>query len=443
MIRRVIAIAAAALIARVAQAQTTTADGVDAFLRGDYPRAAEIFVPLVSPLRPPDHAAEFFLAAMYENGLGVPVDPMRACALYSRASIDDTGLFGSQAALLLQAASQALGPAGFSECVFLSTVGFDHGLEKTTFQLGPGHWIMWDLTGATVAFDGKERHTNTGLALPGSIFLPLQHVQLMTGPDRQQRRDFVEAFVWHPTVDVRTWSLECRLYEVVRADVVAVGRETLSTASGSRPPSRLPFDLNDVVQLRVNDNGEVEWEAAGTSGTHAMVVESPEAREAGRAREAARAEADKHVPWDRESDPNRRPSLEYADADGCASIFVYAWTAERAEAIAIRADQSLLQLSTEARTFDLAAPQAGLEVTLHVYERALRQWPFCTDVVIGSGAAEVTWRATRGTLSIELPQPTRATIQIRGAEFVNDSGMRVQQIRPITLTANVGRMFGE
>src|SRR5262249_52813813 len=81
MIRRLIAIAAGTLIAAPALAQTTTADGVDAFLRGDYPRAVEIFAPLVSPLRPPDHVAEFFLAAMYENGLGVPVNPMRACAL--------------------------------------------------------------------------------------------------------------------------------------------------------------------------------------------------------------------------------------------------------------------------------------------------------------------------------------------------------------------------
>jgi len=51
---------------------------------------------------------------------------------------------------------------------------------------------------------------------------------------------------------------------------------------------------------------------------------------------------------------------------------------------------------------------------------------------------EATWRAVRGTISIELPQPTRATIHIRGAEFVSDSGARVQQIRPITLTATLG-----
>jgi len=438
MIRCLVATACAMSIAASARAQTT-ADGVDAFLRGDYPRAAEIFTPLVSPLRPPDHVAEFFLAAMYENGLGVPVDPSRACALYSRASVDSTGLFGSQAAPLMQALSQTLGPARFSECVSLSTVGFDHGLEKTTFQLGPGHRVVWDLTGATVSYDGREKHTDTALARTGSIFLPLQHVQLMAGPDRLRRRDFVEAFMWRPTTDVRTWSLEWRLFEVVLDDVVPAGGGALTTAFGSRPPSALPFDLHDVVRLRVNDTGDVECEAAGLTGTRTTVIESPAAREARRTRELARAEAEKHVPWDRLLDTARRPTLAYMEADSCGSLLVYGWTGDRSEAIAIRADENLLQLSTDVRTFDLAAPQGRLEATLHVYERPQRQWWFCTDVLPPPGAVtEATWRAVRGTISIELPQPTLATIHIRGAEFVSDSGARVQQIRPITLTATLG-----
>jgi hypothetical protein len=374
---------------------------------------------------------------MYENGLGVQVDHTRACALYSRASVDDAGLFGSQAAPLMQAVSQILGPAGFNECVLLSTVGFDHDLEKTTVQLGPGHWVVWDLTGATVGYDGKERHIDIGLARTGSIFLPLRQVQLMTGPDRLQRRDFVEAFMWHPTTDVRTWSLECRLYEVVRDDVVELGGETLTTVFGSRPPSPLPFDLDNVVRLRVNDSGDAEWEVAGVSGTRTNVIESPEARDSRRARETARAEADKQVPWDRVLDAARRPTLTYVEADGCFDILVYGWTGDRSEAIAIRADKNVLQLSAQARTFDLAAPQAGLGLTLHMYERALRRWPFCTDAIIGPGPAEVTWHATSGTITIELPQPDRATIQIRGAEFVNDSGAHVRQVRPITLSTTV------
>jgi hypothetical protein len=93
--------------------------------------------------------------------------------------------------------------------------------------------------------------------------------------------------------------------------------------------------------------------------------------------------------------------------------------------------------------------QTGLEVVVHVYERPLRSWPFCTDV----GMSEMTeaWRATRGTVAVELSAPGirgrepnlyRATIRIVGAEFVNSSGVRVKQVRPITLTAIVGWLSG-
>jgi TPR repeat protein len=118
MIRRLVAIAGAMLMtSQAVRAQTTTADGVDAFLRGDYSRAAEILTPLVSPTRPPDHAAEFFLAAMHENGLGVPVDPMRACVLYARVAADNTAVFAAQAGVLLNGVSQLLGPDEVKECL--------------------------------------------------------------------------------------------------------------------------------------------------------------------------------------------------------------------------------------------------------------------------------------------------------------------------------------
>jgi hypothetical protein len=130
-------------------------------------------------------------------------------------------------------------------------------------------------------------------------------------------------------------------------------------------------------------------------------------------------------------------------------VFVYGWSDDGTEAIAVRADKSLLQLSTTAETFDIASTQAGLEVVVHLYERPLSSLPFCTDVRM-SGTTEA-WRATRGTVTIELSAPGvsarqpnlyRATIRIVGAEFVNGSGVRVRQVQPITLTALVGRIFG-
>jgi hypothetical protein len=46
------------------------------------------------------------------------------------------------------------------------------------------------------------------------------------------------------------------------------------------------------------------------------------------------------------------------------------------EVIAVRADKDLLQLSTAPRTFDAAVPLVGLEVSVHVYAQARRNWPF-------------------------------------------------------------------
>lgn len=90
------------MAASPAQAQTSTADGVDAVLRGDYQRAAEILKPIAESWPPRDHVAEFFMATLYESGLGVAADATRACALYGRASVD-TSPFGRQAEALWQA----------------------------------------------------------------------------------------------------------------------------------------------------------------------------------------------------------------------------------------------------------------------------------------------------------------------------------------------------
>ncbi len=67
-----------------AQEQATTADTIDAFFRGDHGRAAEILTAAAEAVQP-DQAAAFLLATMYENGPGVPADPVAACVYYSRA----------------------------------------------------------------------------------------------------------------------------------------------------------------------------------------------------------------------------------------------------------------------------------------------------------------------------------------------------------------------
>jgi TPR repeat protein len=74
--------------------QTATGDGVAALARGDYQHAAEILKPIAEDWRSNDPAAQFFMAGLYETGRGVDPDPLRACALFARASDKYDNPFG-------------------------------------------------------------------------------------------------------------------------------------------------------------------------------------------------------------------------------------------------------------------------------------------------------------------------------------------------------------
>jgi hypothetical protein len=131
-------------------AQTATADGVAALARGEYQRAIEILKPIAEDGRTTDAAAQFFMAGLYESGRGVPLDPLRACALYMRASNNHDSPFGRQASMLLRSKSIARGAEFNDECQLLANLGFDHGFEPVTFQLGPVHFVKWTLSEVTV-----------------------------------------------------------------------------------------------------------------------------------------------------------------------------------------------------------------------------------------------------------------------------------------------------
>jgi hypothetical protein len=60
----------------------------------------------------------------------------------------------------------------------------------------------------------------------------------------------------------------------------------------------------------------------------------------------------------------------------------------------------VLQLSAAPRIFDLANHTPGLEVILHVYERAVGESPMCTAVRL-SGKPPHGWHVTSGTITIE------------------------------------------
>ena len=449
---RLAMIAAAVVIAgSLGRAQTGTAEGVQAFTRGDYQRAAAIFDVLAMKSPRLEPAAAFFLAAMYENGLGVPQDSMRACALYVRASVDSTTPFGRQAGALLDALRRrSLTDEAFEDCLLYASIGFDHRFRPETFVLEPGYSISWDLRGATINYQGTETWVEAPLVQSGSIFVQMQHTELSGGSLRAERRHFIEAWTWQPGEGRQTWKLIWRLFEVAGNKLESVAAEDVTTTSAPEPPTDPSFDVRKFVRLGVNDHGGVEWTVLEGPRAQTQIVEPQAERDAAREKARARKDAEARVDWTRVVDVHRTPSLTYTDADGCGHVFVYGWSADRTEVIGVRADKDLLQLTTTTKMIDAAAQRNGLEVTLHMYEQPVRSWPFCTDIGFPA-AVEETWRMTRGTVAIVLSEPGvvpqapfmyRATITIVGAEFVNSSGVRMTQAHPITLIAIVGWMAG-
>ena len=303
--RRVVNTALVMLVgAALAHAQSATREGVDAFVRGDYRRAAEILKPIAEQSPQPDAVAAFFMAAMYDTGLGIPADPIRACALYLRADGPsfgaDRSLFAAQAMALMTIRRPTLSREAFDACTWMASNGFDHGFEPVTFVLGPGHWIAWDLRGATITYDGREKRINAPLVRNRFVILPLRYTELAVGPTRSAHRHFIEILTWEPTATPREWTLMWSLTEVVRADLKGIGSALLTTMSAPAAPVDRSFDVRTMVRLAVNDDGNAEWSlltgpnrAVTVIETEADRADSEEERRRARAKEAAGLEIDR------------------------------------------------------------------------------------------------------------------------------------------------------
>lgn len=434
--------------------QTGTADGVAALARGDYQHAVEILKPIAEDWRSDDTAAQFFMAGLYEAGHGVPVDPVRACALYMRAMSASDKPFGRVAARLLPALIMR-GDDFNEECQLLANIGFEHGFEPVTFDLGPGHFVEWKLTAATLTHRDSTKRVAMPIPLvPGARFLPLQHTELAAGPTRSLIRHFIEVFVWQPLGLSGSWHLQWQVFEVVRDEMIGIDTPTpVAIVEGDAPPSAKSFNVRKYAVLRVDDEGNAEWAVLSGSHPRTQRIESDAERREVRKTAAARDAALERVDWSRRYDVTREPNMSYVDSDGCGDMLVYGWSADRAETVVVRAENQALGLSMQTATFELARESVNISVEAHVYAAPRREFDFCSDVHMSeAGAVEPEmWRAVAGTITIELSPPgvrahsphlRRATVTLSNVVLRNAAGRTVRVAGPVRLTASVGSVFG-
>ena len=434
----------------VLRAQGDTAAGVAALARGDYQSAARLLQPIAERDTGADPAAQFFLAGMYDAGLGVPQDPLRACALYHRAG-GAREPFATGSMRLMKAGFQRRGAEFFADCQLLGNLGFDHRFVPVTFDLGAGHSIAWTLKGATVSYQARTTRHDMRLAGRGAAFLPLRHTALTSGGPAPRVRHFVEVFLWQAG-GRSDWRLNWHLFEVSGTDVIRIADEDALAASPVRPAAEAPEDLRELVTVRMNARGQAEWAIVSGPNPRTTTIESEEERRETRALREAENAATSRVDWKRTYDPLRPPALRYGVGQGCGHVLLYAWTDERAETIVVRLDRNALQLAAgAARTIDLASNPGPVSVTVQVYDQPLRSSLFCTDIGVSPGPATETWRAVAGTVTVQLSPPGvrarephlyRATIRIDNAEFLGSAGRRQRPPQPIVLSAVVGSMGG-
>ena len=395
---------------------------------------------------------------MYDNGLGVAPDPVRACALLLRTSAPFPGSeLGSGMTFAVQTLSQdlslRLGPEQMAKCMLQVDIGFARDAHQSTFSLSAGHWISIDVSPerrevmARIEYGGKQHDVEVFVPVHTGIrFLPFTVTEVTSLRPQPTSRYFLESFIWAPAETSR-WHLVWSLFEVIRDNVVPITSADLETYEGEQPPTLDASELRRLATVRVNGDGDAEWAvlAPARMGPRAAqkrsdVIEPEVERQERAAVEGERKAREEKVDWARTRELTRTPALSYPDAArGCG--WVYGWSADRAEAIMIG---GRIQPSASAPLrFDLtAAPD--VDVKVNVYGSARRE--FCSDVRV-PGAVDVweTWRASAGILTIELspvfrvrePDTYRATIRLTGAEFVGPTGTRVRQPQPITLSTIV------
>jgi hypothetical protein len=255
-----------------AAAQTSTADGVHAYLRGDYETAAAILRGHAEHAPQPDPIAQFFLATLYDSGRGVPRNQMRACGLYLSAGATANPLM-PQALDIAEAIREPWATAVRDLICAPATTHPWSEAQPASFSLGPGHSVRIDGSGMTIAYEGVERRTMGPYGGAGLVSLPVQYTPLDVSQPVVVRRHFIQFFTWHrnDASDTSTWSLGWMLVEVVGAEMFMItGDPRLTIVTVTEPPAAI--DTARAVSVRVNASGEAEWVINDPAGPRGGVI---------------------------------------------------------------------------------------------------------------------------------------------------------------------------
>ena len=251
-----------------ALAQTSTDDGVRAFVRGDYAAAAKILSPLAEASADADPTAQFFMGLLYASGKGVRMDPMHACTLFAAAATPSNP-FMEQASAVAGLMPQM---GGGALCGRPPAIG----PKPATFTIAPDYTVEIRPYELVVHYHGTDKTEPLGV-IPGAVSLPVRYTPLDVKQPAATRRHFVEQFMWWQ--DPRggsTWMLGWLLGEIVDGAYVSIaGERDVASTTEARPPASL--DLAGVVLLRLNARGEAEWQILGGRSPRSEVI-PPRAR---------------------------------------------------------------------------------------------------------------------------------------------------------------------
>src|SRR5262249_40245441 len=170
-------------------AQTSTSDGVQAIVRGDYGAAVAILRPLAERPENPDPLAQFLLASLYKAGLGVTGDWFRACGLYLRAAAQPNPLM-KQAAAMAESIHH-YHTVALGACTDAS-VGVWRQPESAVFELDSGHRVRIDQSGVTIEFSGAPTRQRISLGGANWVFLPTRYTRIDIPQPARHQRHFIE-----------------------------------------------------------------------------------------------------------------------------------------------------------------------------------------------------------------------------------------------------------